>query len=56
MSNIEKILILIVVVIMTISIYFVHAGLKKIESQGGIRTIIIETGKEIKAIRREINR
>ena len=55
MNKIEK-LMLIVVIILIIGIsYFTHTCFKEIENQGGIKEIIIETGKEIKDIVKEIN-
>lgn len=55
MLNTEKFMIAIIIMIITISIYFIYAGFKEIENQGGIKAVIIETGKEIQTIRKEIN-
>ena len=55
MDKIEKIM-LIVVIILTITIScLIHNSFKKIENKGGIRAVIIETGKEIKGMVKEIN-
>ena len=55
MDKIEKTMLTIVIILIIGMSYFMHTCFKEIENQGGIRAVIVETGKEIKGMVKEIN-
>jgi len=55
MNKFEKTMILIIIILAIILNSFIYIGLKEIKNRGGIRTVIVETGKEIKNIVKEID-
>jgi len=55
MDKIEKTMLLIIIILAIILNSFIYISLKEIKNRGGIRAVIVETGKEIKNIVKEID-
>ena len=54
MTNIEKTILTIIVVLSVFLFFNLRACNKKIEQNGGMHSIIVEIGKELKSIEKEI--
>lgn len=55
-SKIEKVILSIVIALTLLSFYLAYEGVNRIEEAGGIKQVIINTGKEFKQIFDEINK
>jgi len=54
-NKFERAMILIIIILAIILNSFIYIGLKEIKNRGGIRAVIVDTGKEIKNIVKEID-
>ena len=55
MDKIEKIMLIVIIILVVTISCFVHSSFKVIENKGGVRAVIVETGKELKGMVKEIN-
>ena len=54
-TRFEKTMICLILLLVSYAFFLTYRLSKSIESSGGIRQVIVEAGKEIKAIKKEID-